>query len=141
VAAGADGLLIECHPEPTASWSDAAQAITPEQLRVIVDAVEFLSAATRGAGVGSLSDCREGIDQVDAAIARLLDRRAALVAAAQEHKGARPTRDLERESRIARRVAARAPRLGDAGAETVMQAIIESCLAASAGASEAALAS
>jgi 3-deoxy-7-phosphoheptulonate synthase len=141
VAAGADGLVIECHPEPAASWSDAAQAITPEQLRVIVDAVEFLSAATRGAGVGSLSDCREGIDQVDAAIARLLDRRAALVAAAQEHKGARPTRDLERESRIARRVAARAPRLGDAGAETVMQAIIESCLAASAGASEAALAS
>jgi 3-deoxy-7-phosphoheptulonate synthase len=130
VAAGADGLIIECHPDPAASWSDAAQAISPEQLRAIVDAVEFLSAATRGAGVGSLSDCRESIDLVDGAIAQLLERRAALVAAAQGHKGDRPARDTEREARIARRVAARAPRLGSAGAETVMQAIIESCLAA-----------
>jgi 3-deoxy-7-phosphoheptulonate synthase len=138
VAAGADGLLIECHPEPTASWSDAAQAITPEQLRVIVDAVEFLSAATRGAGVGSLSDYREGIDQVDAAIARLLDRRAELVATTQEHKSVPYLRDTEREERVARRVAARAPRLGEQGAQVVMRAIIESCLAATPG--EAALA-
>jgi len=138
VAAGADGLIVECHPDPTASWSDAAQAISPEQLRSIVDATEFLSAATRPSLLGSLSDCRESIDRVDAAIARLLEHRAALVGAAQAHKGARPTRDAEREVRIARRVAARAPRLGEAGAEAVMQAIIESCLAAS---SEPALAS
>ncbi|HXA29530.1 MAG TPA: 3-deoxy-7-phosphoheptulonate synthase [Candidatus Angelobacter sp.] len=137
IAAGADGLIVECHPDPAASWSDAAQAISPEQLRAIVDAVEFLSAATRSAELGSLSDCREGIDQVDAAIARLLERRAGLVAAAQSHKGERPRRDGEREARIARRVAARAPRLGPAGAEVVMQAIIESCLAA-AGEMEAA---
>jgi len=133
VAAGADGLVVECHPDPAASWSDAAQAISPEALRAIVDAVEYLSAATRHAGIATLSECRDGIDQVDAAIARLLERRATLVAAAQEHKGARPTRDVEREARIALRVAARAPRLGPAGAEAVMQAIIESCLAASAG--------
>jgi 3-deoxy-7-phosphoheptulonate synthase len=138
VAAGADGLIIECHPDPAASWSDAAQAISPAELRAIVDAVEFLSAATRSTQLGSLSDCREGIDQVDGAIARLLERRAGLVAAAQGHKGDRPLRDGEREARIARRVAVRAPRLGTSGAETVMQAIIESCLAAS---TEAALAS
>jgi chorismate mutase len=132
VAAGADGLIVECHPQPEASWSDAAQAVSPETLRSIVDAVEFLSAATRSAALGTLGGCREGIDQVDAAIARLLDRRAVLVAAAQEHKPDRRIRDVEREARIARRVAARAPRLGAAGAEAVMQAIIESCLAASA---------
>jgi len=131
VAAGADGLIIECHPDPDASWSDAAQAISPEQLRAIVDAVEFLSSATRSPALGSLSDCREGIDQVDAAIARLLERRAALVAAAQEHKPHPAGRDAEREARIARRVAARAPRLGAVGAEAVMQAIITTCLAAS----------
>jgi 3-deoxy-7-phosphoheptulonate synthase len=132
LAAGADGLIIECHPEPAASWSDAAQAISPAQLRVIVDAVEFLSAATRPTASASLGDCREGIDQVDGAIARLLDRRALLVAAAQEHKAIGNRRDPDREARIARRVAARAPRLGAAGAEVVMQAIIETCLAASA---------
>src|SRR5205823_9939025 len=32
VAAGADALLIECHPEPHRSLCDAAQAITPDDL-------------------------------------------------------------------------------------------------------------
>jgi 3-deoxy-7-phosphoheptulonate synthase len=131
IAAGADGLIVECHPQPDASWSDAAQAISPDQLRAIVDAVEYLSAATRSASLGSLGDCREAIDSVDAAIARLLDRRAALVAATQEHKPSPHVRDGEREARIVRRVAARAPRIGAYGAEAVMQAIIETCLAAS----------
>ena len=129
VAAGADGLIIECHPEPTASWSDAAQAISPEQLRAIVDAVEFLTAAVRPARLATLGDCREAIDAVDAALARLLDRRAALVAAAQMHKHDR-ARDGEREARIAGRVAARAPRLGCGGAEAVMRTIIDTCLEA-----------
>ena len=140
VAAGADGLIIECHPEPAASWSDAAQAISPDDLRAIVDAVEFLAAAARPAPVTSLSAGREAIDAVDAAIARLLDRRAELVAATQEHKASPYARDDDREARIARRVAARAPRLGEQGAHAVMQVIIESCLAASAE-PEAALAS
>jgi 3-deoxy-7-phosphoheptulonate synthase len=142
VAAGADGLLVEGHPDPAASWSDAAQAISPEELRAIVDAVEFLAAAVRPAPVTSLGAGREAIDTVDAALALLLDRRAALVAATQEHKAAPWGRDGEREERIARRVADRAPRLGQMGAQTVMRAIIESCLAANGEeASAAALAS
>ena len=32
LAAGADALLIECHPDPAASLCDAAQAITPQVL-------------------------------------------------------------------------------------------------------------
>jgi len=32
IAAGADGLLIECHPDPEHAASDGAQSITPEQL-------------------------------------------------------------------------------------------------------------
>lgn len=36
VAAGADGLIIEMHPRPDASLSDAAQTISPEALREIV---------------------------------------------------------------------------------------------------------
>ena len=139
VAAGADGLIVECHPTPSASWSDADQAVSPAHLRSIVDAVELLAAASRPAAVGSLSDCRDAIDQVDAALARLLERRAELVAATQTHKSQPGARDGEREGRIARRVAARAPRLGAEGAQAVMQAIIGSCLAAS-GTEEPALA-
>jgi len=139
VAAGADGLVIESHPQPQESWSDAAQAISPDVLRDIVDAVEYLAAATRAAALDSLGACRDAIDSVDSAIARLLERRAALVNAAQEHKVSPYARDSEREARIARRVAARAPRLGDQGAQTVMRAIVETCLAATR--EEAALAS
>ncbi len=32
-AAGADGLEIEVHPEPSRAWSDGAQALTPDQFR------------------------------------------------------------------------------------------------------------
>lgn len=39
VAAGADGLLIECHPSPQKAWSDAAQTVTPATLRAIHEKV------------------------------------------------------------------------------------------------------
>jgi 3-deoxy-7-phosphoheptulonate synthase len=32
VAAGADGLLIEVHPDPKSAWSDGDQSLTPEAL-------------------------------------------------------------------------------------------------------------
>jgi 3-deoxy-7-phosphoheptulonate synthase len=32
IAAGADGLLIEMHPNPSEALSDGAQSLTPEQL-------------------------------------------------------------------------------------------------------------
>jgi len=37
IAAGADGLLLEAHVEPSKAWSDGAQTITPGQLKEIVD--------------------------------------------------------------------------------------------------------
>lgn len=47
VAAGADGLLVEVHPDPDKAWSDGAQSLFPEQfetlmaqLRIIAPAVE-----------------------------------------------------------------------------------------------------
>ncbi len=36
IAAGADGLIIEVHPQPVRAMSDAAQAITPAELTKIV---------------------------------------------------------------------------------------------------------
>ena len=33
IAAGADGLLVEMHPNPCEAWCDADQAITPTELK------------------------------------------------------------------------------------------------------------
>jgi 3-deoxy-7-phosphoheptulonate synthase len=36
IAAGADGLLIEVHPDPESAWSDAAQTIAPAAFAQLV---------------------------------------------------------------------------------------------------------
>ena len=33
IAAGADGLLVEMHPNPCEAWCDADQAINPDELK------------------------------------------------------------------------------------------------------------
>ena len=40
IAAGADGLIVESHPNPEKSISDADQAITLETLEEIIDSVK-----------------------------------------------------------------------------------------------------
>ena len=45
VAAGADGLLIECHPHPAGALSDGDQSITPETLAKLVGAVRRVAEA------------------------------------------------------------------------------------------------
>ena len=36
IAAGADGLLVEMHPNPCEAWCDADQAITPDELKTLM---------------------------------------------------------------------------------------------------------
>ncbi|WP_432720438.1 3-deoxy-7-phosphoheptulonate synthase [Jeongeupia wiesaeckerbachi] len=36
VAAGADGLLVEMHPNPCDAWCDADQALTPDELKALM---------------------------------------------------------------------------------------------------------
>jgi 3-deoxy-7-phosphoheptulonate synthase len=36
IAAGADGLLVEMHPNPCDAWCDADQALSPEELKVLM---------------------------------------------------------------------------------------------------------
>jgi 3-deoxy-7-phosphoheptulonate synthase len=43
VAAGADGLIIEMHPNPEEAFSDGAQSLTPEQFSVLMDWVRKLA--------------------------------------------------------------------------------------------------
>jgi len=48
VAMGADGLLIEVHPNPAEAWSDGAQQLTPDGFARLMDELQpFLAAAGR----------------------------------------------------------------------------------------------
>jgi len=45
VAAGADGLLIEVHPDPDHAWSDAAQTIGPDQYAQVMGQLRLIASA------------------------------------------------------------------------------------------------
>jgi 3-deoxy-7-phosphoheptulonate synthase len=45
IAAGADGLLIECHPSPAEAWSDAEQALSPQELEELVQDIRAIASA------------------------------------------------------------------------------------------------
>jgi 3-deoxy-7-phosphoheptulonate synthase len=45
VAAGADGLLVEVHPDPDRALSDGAQTLTPRQFAEMMQQVRAIAAA------------------------------------------------------------------------------------------------
>jgi len=45
VAAGADGLLIECHPNPSKALSDGEQSLTPAQLSTLIEQLRPVAKA------------------------------------------------------------------------------------------------
>ena len=45
VAAGADGLLVEMHPNPCEAWCDADQALTPQELQELVAVLRQIAGA------------------------------------------------------------------------------------------------
>ncbi|MBI5864946.1 MAG: 3-deoxy-7-phosphoheptulonate synthase, partial [Planctomycetes bacterium] len=45
VACGADGLLIEVHPDPARAWSDGSQALDLEQFRNLMKGLGALASA------------------------------------------------------------------------------------------------
>jgi len=84
------------------------------------------------AGADPLAFYRGLIDDVDAQLGDLLNRRAALTRAVQQVKGS-TERDLDREREIARALAARAPLLGEDRAARIVHAIITESLDAVGG--------
>ncbi|WP_307738519.1 3-deoxy-7-phosphoheptulonate synthase [uncultured Parolsenella sp.] len=48
VAAGADGLEVEVHDDPSHAWSDGAQALTPDQFDDLMRRVALVRAAVTG---------------------------------------------------------------------------------------------
>jgi len=45
VAAGADGLLVEMHPNPCEAWCDADQALTPDELKKLMVTLGGIASA------------------------------------------------------------------------------------------------
>jgi len=45
VAAGADGLMVEVHPDPNRALSDGAQSLYPDQFRVLMDQIRVIAKA------------------------------------------------------------------------------------------------
>jgi chorismate mutase/ribosomal protein S18 acetylase RimI-like enzyme len=81
-------------------------------------------------GPDRLAGIRRRIDEVDTRLAALLNERALLTAAAQEHKplGGHAGRDVAREAEIVARMAALAPDLGPAAMARIMHAVISASL-------------
>jgi 3-deoxy-7-phosphoheptulonate synthase len=45
VAAGADGILVEVHPDPDKALSDGAQSLFPGQFGTLMDQLRFIAQA------------------------------------------------------------------------------------------------
>ena len=45
IAAGADGLIIEVHPQPDQAVSDGRQSLTPEQFVELINKVKRIAEA------------------------------------------------------------------------------------------------
>ncbi len=132
VAAGADGLLIESHPNPRESWSDAAQAITPATLEAIIAGAAVLAPMLRGHEATELNEHRQIIDSLDLALGAVLQSRAGAVDAVQRDKRRTglPVRDRVRESEVIAHIAARVPRFSVEASARVMTAVIDGCVEA-----------
>ncbi len=49
IAVGADGIMVEVHPDPSAALSDGPQALTFEMFEILMEDVQNIATAVRGA--------------------------------------------------------------------------------------------
>ncbi|HEX6472467.1 MAG TPA: chorismate mutase [Streptosporangiaceae bacterium] len=117
LAAGADGLLL-------------GEDATAEQAAEVRNRAAVLGPLVRPEDTSTLRSARAAVDRVDAALATLLERRAALAGIIQSLKpvGGFAGRDPERERQVVAAMAARAPRLGHDRLARIMTAVIEAGL-------------
>ncbi|WUI04396.1 chorismate mutase [Spirillospora sp. NBC_00431] len=96
---------------------------------------ELRVALPSAAAITTLGEAREVIDGLDAALAALLEHRAAVAAVVQRLKpvGGFAGRDPAREREIVEAMAAHAPSLGPARLARIMTAVIEAGLDAAEG--------
>ena len=115
IAAGADGLIVEAHPEPESARSDADQQLTPSELADLAERVRRVAVAvgrTFGdvvaatGGDGFIERLRAQISDNDRRIVAALNTRLELVAAMRRYKDSQGIafRDGSREERLLRQL-------------------------------------
>jgi chorismate mutase len=97
-AVGADGLLIEVHPDPANARSDGDQSLAFDEFGALMDELRrlaFVRAGTDGRPpapeerpivTAGLEDLRERIDDTDTRLADLVQERAALALEVQRRR-------------------------------------------------------
>jgi len=80
-----DGLMIECHINPTEALTDAKQQITPEELKQLLGNLTYRSKQT-GNMERDLANLRGEIDDIDGELLQLLARRMEVSAQIGEYK-------------------------------------------------------
>jgi chorismate mutase len=71
-----DGLMIETHIDPDNAWSDAKQQITPEQLVVLLNGIEWRKEGSESEEFHAvLAKLRQQIDQLDDELMSILGQR------------------------------------------------------------------
>ena len=137
VAAGADGLLVEAHPEPESARSDADQQLAPAELAELAERVSRLAPAVgralrrradEQAEDAFVQELRERISENDRKIVEAINTRLELVAGMRRYKDARGIafRDSDREGRLLRHLEqANSGPLSPDGLEEFMRVLLE----------------
>lgn len=109
IAAGADGLLIEVHPNPDAAMSDGIQSLTPEQFNQLAEELVSVAKAVGRKLIRSnsldkqandLVLLRNKIDRIDREIIELLGERMKTAQEIGKQKRMGQIRDGKREHEI-----------------------------------------
>lgn len=142
VAVGADGVMIEVHPEPEQALSDGEQSLDTAEFATLMHDLACLvslvgrrlSAMAQAAqGEPDLERDRQRIDRLDEALARLLHERVriALHLGRRKRAAGLPLKVPERETEVLRRVAALSGgSLPEESVQRVFRVIMDETLAA-----------
>ncbi|HWQ41647.1 MAG TPA: chorismate mutase, partial [Desulfosporosinus sp.] len=111
IAAGADGLLIEMHPNPDEAVSDGPQSLTPEQfvqlageLGVVAKSVGRVFSCCGHEDQDTLESLRNQLDSIDGSIIEHLAARMQIVRKVGDQKRLDGIKDIYREKEIIKRL-------------------------------------
>jgi 3-deoxy-7-phosphoheptulonate synthase len=139
VAAGADGLVVEAHPDPPSARSDADQQLTPGELAELADRVRRVAVAVartlpappsgeQPASDGPILRLREAVSENDRRIVEAINTRLGLVERIRTHKDSLgiPFHDGIREKQLLDELrCANAGPLSAEGLEGVVHSLLE----------------
>ncbi|AFQ42921.1 bifunctional 3-deoxy-7-phosphoheptulonate synthase/chorismate mutase [Desulfosporosinus meridiei] len=113
IASGADGLLIEMHPNPAEAVSDGPQSLHPEQLiqlagelGAVAESVNRIFACERNCVEETLETLRGQIDNIDQEIIERLAARMEIVSKVADQKRLDRVKDSSREKEVIQRLTA-----------------------------------